>query len=191
MLKSVLVLFLSLSSVAFAGLQEDFEALKSVPRDYTDSGSICEEVARLRIAEEYQAPQYTVEVGIAYGNAERTIGELDIIIFDNNLHKAIKLGEVKCWKDARGGLKKAQDQRARFLKNIRSGNGRNLEFVNTATHQRYDAEQFLHVNEFISIAQKGTTAVGYDMEMEYSLGEFNALRMKMIQCQKQGECAKP
>ena len=191
MLKSVLVLFLSLSSVAFAGLQEDFEALKSVPRDYTDSGSICEEVARLRIAEEYPAPQYTVEVGIAYANDFRTIGELDVVIFDNNLAKAIKLAEVKCWKDARGGLKKAQEQRARFLKNIRSGNGGSLQFVSTSTHQRYEAEQFRHVNEFISIAQKGTTSVGYDMEMEYSLNEFKSLRMKMIQCQQAGECAKP
>lgn len=188
-LKSVIVLVSFVSSIALAGLEEDFQALKSVPRDYTDAGSICEEVARLRVADEYPAPQYKVETGIAYGNAERTIGELDIIVFDLNTNKAIKLGEVKCWKDARSGLKKAQDQRARFMKNIR-GNGP-LRFVSTSTHQTYDADQFRYVNDFISIAQKGTISAGYDMELEYTLNELKSFRMKMIQCQKQGECAKP
>lgn len=189
MLKSVFVLLSFVSSVALAGLAEDFEALKSVPRDYTDAGSICEEVARLRVADEYPAPQYKVETGIAYGNEERTIGELDVIVFDLNTQKAVKLGEVKCWKDARAGLVKAKDQRARFLKNIRSN--KPLQFISTSTHQTYDADQFRHVNDFISIAQKGTTNVGYDMEMEYTLNEFHQFRMKMIQCQRQGECAKP
>lgn len=189
MLKSVFVLLSFVSSIAFAGLDEDFAALKSIPRDYTDAGSICEEVARLRVADEYPAPQYKVETGIAYGNTERTIGELDIIVFDLNTQKAIKLGEVKCWKDARAGLVKAKDQRARFLKNVRSN--KPLQFISTSTHQTYDADQFRHVNDFISIAQKGTTNVGYDMELEYSINELHEFRMKMIQCQKQGECAKP
>ena len=193
MLKSVFVLlsFVTLmsGSVALAGLAEDFEALKPIPRDYTDAGSICEEVARLRVADQYPAPQYKVETGIAYANATRTIGELDVIVFDLNTNKVIKLGEVKCWKDAAGGLRKAKDQRARFLQNVRSSIP--LRFMSTSNHQAYSHDQFRYVNDFISIAQKGTTAVGYDMELEYTLNEFQTLRLKMIQCQKQGECAKP
>ena len=78
-------LLISLS--AFAGWPEDFAELKKIPRDYQDAGSICEEVARLDMQREYPAPQFTVEVGIAYADEERTVGELDIIIFDNNMNK--------------------------------------------------------------------------------------------------------
>lgn len=60
--------FVLLSSSALAAWSEDFVALRDVARSYEDSGSICEEVARLEVQRDFPAPQYEVHVGIAYGN---------------------------------------------------------------------------------------------------------------------------
>ncbi|QLY26238.1 hypothetical protein [Bdellovibrio sp. KM01] len=172
-----------------ANWAEDFEALKSVPRSYEDSGAICEEVARLDVRKQFPAPQYHVEVGIAYGDGHRTIGELDIIVFDLNMQRVVRIGEVKCWKSFSGGLNKARDQRGRFLKTIRS-NGQ-VFFKNTSTGQMYDQAWFEGINDFISIGQAGAVANGYDQELGYTLNELHQHTGDMLRCQKQGECAKP
>lgn len=186
-------LFVALSLVfstsAFAGWSEDFAALKNVPRSYEDAGAICEEVARLDFKKEYPTPQYTVEVGIAYGDGMRTIGELDVVVFDNNTHKVIRIAEVKCWKKMGAGLDKALNQRARFLKNIRSGG--NIILESTTTHQEYDRSAFEYVNDFITVGQKGSVSAGYDKELNYTLKELHEHQMDMIKCQNQGQCARP
>lgn len=178
-----------LSVSVFAGWKEDFQILKNIPRDYQDAGSICEEVARVDMMRLYPAPQYTVEVGIAYSDDERTIGELDIIIFDNNLNKVIKTGEVKCWKDVRGGLKKAREQRLRFISYLESG--RALYFRSTSTGKYFDPGQFAGLKDFFSVAQKGSQAQGFTRELQYTLSELKQYRKEMIHCQNRGECVSP
>jgi len=184
---TLFVLFVSFS--AHATWEEDFAQLKNIPRSYEDSGSICEEVGRLEMQKEFPAPQYSVIVGIAYGDEARVIGELDLVIFDNNLQKVIKIGEVKCWKDVRGGLEKAREQRARFLKAIRSN--RSLRFFSTSTKEAFPQEKFEYVQEFFSMAQKGSVAQGFDRELEYTLKEMHDYRYEMIRCQNQGRCVRP
>jgi hypothetical protein len=172
-----------------ANWAEDFEALKSVPRSYEDSGAICEEVARLDVRKQFPAPQYVVEVGIAYGDGSRTIGELDIIVFDLNMQRVVRIGEVKCWKSFSGGLSKAREQRTRFLNTIRS-NGP-VYFKNTSTGQMYDQAWFKGINDFITIGQAGAVSNGYDQELDYNLNELHEHTGDMILCQKIGQCAKP
>ncbi|WII71184.1 hypothetical protein QJS83_12005 [Bdellovibrio sp. 22V] len=177
------------STTVFADWAQDFAELKNIPRSYEDSGSICEEIARLDLQKEFPAPQYEVIVGIAYGDATRVIGELDVVIFDKNIQKVIKIAEVKCWKDMRGGLQKALEQRARFLKSIRSS--KQLVFKSTSTKEVFDAEKFEYVEEFFTMGQKGTVAVGYEREMEYTHKEMQTHRYEMIRCQNQGQCVRP
>ncbi|MEK2690192.1 hypothetical protein [Bdellovibrio sp. GT3] len=181
-------LFFSLNLFA-ANWAEDFEALKSVPRSYEDSGAICEEIARLDVRKQFPAPQYVVEVGIAYGDSSRTIGELDIVVFDLQLQKVVRVGEVKCWKSFSGGLQKALDQRNRFIKVIRSA--ATVYFKSTSTGQLYDQAWFEGINDFITIGQLGSVREGYDQELGYTLRELHEYSSDMRDCQKQGECAKP
>ncbi|WP_413612218.1 hypothetical protein [Bdellovibrio sp. HCB-110] len=185
----LLFALLASSTTVFAAWEEDFELLKNIPRSYEDSGSICEEVARLEIQREYAAPQYDVIVGIAYGDATHIIGELDIVIFDNNIQKVVKIGEVKCWKDVPAGLEKAHEQRARFLKTVRANKA--TRFFNTSTKEIYAPEKFQFAKEFFSMAQKGSVVQGFDKELEYTLKEMRDRRYEMIRCQNQGKCARP
>lgn len=179
---------LLISFSAQADWAEDFEELKDIPRDYTDAGSICEEVGRLQMQDEYPAPQYDIIVGIEYGDGSRTIGELDLVVYDKNTHKVVSVGEVKCWKSFGGGLRKALEQRRRFQDALRKNKA--TRFRAHSTSQKFSADDFEYVEEFFSMGPKGSTSAGYDRELEYSLKEMHKHREDMIACQKRGECAR-
>ncbi|AGH95994.1 hypothetical protein [Pseudobdellovibrio exovorus] len=185
---STLVLFFSLN--LFAGLSEDYHALKNSGKNFQAIGTICELVAQLRFQEQYPEPEYRVVTGIAYNDTVRTIGELDLIVFDQQENKALLVGEVKCWKDPKGGLAKARDQRQRFLNHLRSNKPIRFKYLENPS-EPFDKAQFIDVTEFISIAQKGTARVGFDYEFDYTLDELMQLRADIMSCQKSGECQRP
>jgi hypothetical protein len=184
----VVTVVLGLPFASFATIEDEFQQLKTSGRNYEVVGTVCEEVARLQTARQYPAEKYTVVTGIAYGDNTRTIGELDVIVFENATGDAVKVSEVKCWKDLGAGLKKARDQRQRFLKSVRGG-GR-LVFQSTGDHRAYSHDQFRKLTNFTSMAQKGATGHGYEEELEYSLEDLMGLRARMIQCQNTGECTR-
>lgn len=190
-MKAVFSAFLALLvfTSANAGLRDEFLALKHSGKNYQVIGTICEEVARLQLARIYRAPAYTVLTGIAYGNSDRTIGELDVIVFENRTGEAVKVAEVKCWRDMSAGLNKALNQRERFIRTINSH--QTLYFRSTTTNEYFDQSQFDSIQEFSSMAQRGATRYGYDEELQYSLEELMTLRAMLISCQDRGECARP
>ena len=185
----VFIATLLASSLSFAAWSEDFLEIKNTPRNYTDSGAICEELAKVQFEKEFDKKNYEVVVGIAYGDGQRTIGELDVVIFDKNANSAVKVTEVKCWSNLSGGLTKAHQQRARFLANIETD--KKIFFKSTATLKSYSMEQFKTVTEFTTLGQKGSVQAGYDAELDYELSELHRMSSQMIQCQNHGECARP
>jgi hypothetical protein len=190
-MKKLFFVYLALfANTAIAGLSEDFHALKNSGRSHEATGTICEEVTKLRYQEQYPEPEYRVLTGIAYNDNERTLGELDLIVFDNSTHTAILIGEVKCWKDPKGGLKKAMDQRKRFLDNVKSSKALTFKWIDDPK-EKFTKTQFNKTNNFISISQLGTKAKGFDVELEYTLKELMQLRTDIMLCQDSGECVKP
>lgn len=183
------IFLITLSHISSASWTEDFAALKSIPRSYEDTGAICEELARLKIQKEYPRPQFEVLTGIAYETEDRVIGELDLVVFNTQLQRVIKIGEVKCWKDVPSALLKAQEQRARFLKTIRSN--KPIQFRFTSTGEVLDPNTFENNTiEFFSVGQKGALDFGFDREVEYTFKELRDYRYEMLRCQSQGQCVK-
>lgn len=175
---------------ALAGLSEDYHTLKNSGKNFEVIGVICEEITQLRYAEQYPEPTYKVLTGIAYSDSERTLGELDLIVFDNQTQNAILIGEVKCWKNAKSGLKKAHEQRKRFIDNIRSSKALVFRWLSNPK-EKFTKTQFNKTNTFISISQQGTKSSGFDVELEYTLDELMKLRQDIMTCQNSGECVKP
>lgn len=192
-MKLVVTLFLfvlmSLGAIASPEIDQIFDSLKGLPRSYETKGAICEEVAKVLLEKDYPPPRYSVHVGIAYGDLERVIGELDEVIIDHNENKVIKIIEVKCWTDLKAGRDKAHEQRARFLKSIR--NPQKLYFTSTSTDQEFSPAQFVGVNSFAAIGQKGAKAVGYDLEFPFTMKELMDLRLQLLRCQNWSTCPKP
>lgn len=190
MIRFYFLLFLTvLSQTSRAAWSEDFESLKTISRSYEDTGSICEELARLEMKKTFPSPQYEVLTGLAYETEARVLGELDLVIFDNQTQKVVKIGEVKCWKDVSAALLKAHEQRARFLKALKSS--KPIQFRFTASGEAFDSKAIDAVTEFFSIAQKGAMNLGFDSEINYSLKELRDYRYEMLRCQSLGLCLKP
>lgn len=175
---------------SFAGLGEDFHALKNSGKNFEPIGTICEEVTQLRYSEKYPEPQYRVLTGIAYSDKEKTVGELDLIVFDNQTHNAILIGEVKCWANPKSGLKKAKEQRKRFLDNVKSSKALSFRWLSNP-EEKFTKPQFNKASHFISVAQLGSKSKGFDVELEYTLSELMQLREDILRCQDSGECPKP
>jgi len=179
------IISLLVSVQVFAGINEDFRALKDSGVDYQVIGAVCEEVARLRIQEEYGS-KYVVVTGVEYGDANRTIGELDVVVFENATQKVVRVAEVKCWKDYKGALAKARNQRQRFITNLESG--KTLYFEALHNDYKFKKEQFVGNKTFQTISQKGSKAAGFDVELPYELKELMQLRQMMIDCQANHQC---
>lgn len=187
-MKFFVSLFVVLSSaVALAGLGDDFAKLKQNPRvDYEVVGAVCEQVAKLRFEEEFPAGRYTVTTGVEYGDGRRTIGELDVVVLENLTSRVVRVTEVKCWKSLSGALKKAQEQRARFIRTLKSNLP--IKFKSLSSNLQFKKENFANVSEYGSMAQKGSKSAGFDRELPYELKELMQLRLMMLQCQQSGQC---
>jgi len=187
-LKSAL-LVLFYGAFAFAGLAEDFEKIKNNARDLEPTGAICEEIAQLRFSEMYPAPDYEVITGVQYDDETGTIGELDLIVLNKDKVAEV-IGEVKCWTNAKSGLKKAADQRKRFQRYVNSPKALKFKWLNDPS-RKLTKTQFNKAQKFVFIAQSGTIADGYDYELPYTLRELMHLRTDILNCQFQGNCQKP
>lgn len=162
-----------------------FEELRDSGENYEIIGTVCEQVARLEMQRRYAQREYQVTTGIRYFDQTRTIGELDLVVIDRFTNRAVLIGEVKCWHNLNGALRKAKEQRARFLGVLKSG--KPVEFEGPEG-KSFAWNQFVDSKEFISVSQNGGQSVGFDYELEGSLEELMDLRLRLIECQNQGLC---
>lgn len=189
-MKFILCLLLLFPVFALAGLQEDFLAIKDNGRNLQDVGAICEDMAQLQLRRQYPSDKYVVLTGISYSDREGVVGELDVVVFQKQFGLAVLVGEVKCWGDYQSGLRKAQDQRKRFLSYARSG--RELRFHWLADPRILITKaQFANINEFVTIGQKGSRSAGYDIELPYTVEELMKLRNDIMLCQAERRCPRP
>lgn len=178
---SVVLVLISISASA-APLQDLFEQLRDSGLNYEVVGTVCEQVSRLELQKTYPPSQFEIINGIEYGDLTRTIGELDVVVFQKSTKKAVLVGEVKCWKDNYAAIEKAHDQRKRFQKSL----SKNIELHDYQND--YDKSQFNQVQKYVAIAPKGASAAGFEIDMENTLSELMQLRKMLINCQSRGEC---
>jgi hypothetical protein len=183
-LSAIISLLVSLQ--VFAGLGEDFRDLKNSGADFEIVGTVCEEVTRLRFQEEYPSSKYAVVTGVEYGDGNRTIGELDVVVFEKATQKVNRIAEVKCWRNTNSAQDKARSQRQRFLTNLQSG--KTIYFKSLHSDYKFKRDNFVQNREFLTVAQKGSKISGFDIELSYDLRELMQLRQMMMDCQAKNEC---
>lgn len=176
------VIFFSFTASA-APLNELFEELRDSGMNYEVVGTICEQVARIELRQTYPETNYEIVTGIEYSDSNRTLGELDVVVFENSTKQAVLVAEVKCWKDLSAARQKALNQRERFIKSL----SKKIELW--SQENVYSKAQFKNVQQFVSIAPKGATEAGFEIDLDNTLAELMELRKLMINCQHQGECA--
>jgi hypothetical protein len=172
-----------------ARLEEDFEALRDSGVDYTTIGTICEQVARLRLTETYPAPAYRIDTGIEYKMGGRVVGELDVIVFDSH-DQAVLISEVKCRRSLGHAASLAHQQLERFQDSLASGQPMLLKQKDEPSRP-LDRSQFLGCTDYLIIAQQGSVAAGFDQDIGLELDEAMELRARLMHCQADGDCAPP
>lgn len=176
----------------FAGFDDDFAKLKDTGHNFEPDGAVCEDIARLRFEEKYPEPEYSILTGIEYSDNKSglTIGELDIVVFNNQTHKVVVSGEVKCWKSPKNGFKKAKEQRQRFQNNISSNKSLSFTWLDHP-NVKLTKEQFTQIEQYLYIGPRDTKEYGFDFELDYDLKELMNLRKELLNCQSFGDCTKP
>lgn len=191
MKKFNLLLFVLLANTAaFAGvptqsktIDDYFELLSHDKTDFEPEGAVCERIAVREIEPYYPASNYKIINSIQYDEHKTTIGELDVVIFDNNSGKVEAIAEVKCWKSFKGGLKKAKEQRMRFQTHL----NRNI-VLSDKENKVYSKDVFKNVQKYFNISQHGGVNQGFDFELSMDLKELMELRKRLLDCHAQGRC---
>ncbi len=186
----LLLSVLLFSSFTFAGdIESFFEALKDSAVNYEPDGAVCEQVARLVLKEEFNPDIYDMGIGAEYDIGRDTLGELDVMVKERSSQKIIMVAEVKCWKDHFKALDKAKVQRDRFLWNL----SKYPEKMNFNSYEGWTirSSDFAQPLLFRSISSGGGVKRGFDQELDLGLSDLKALRMKLLKCQQNRECARP
>lgn len=181
-----LLLFLVFSfsaSVKATTVEEYFTILSKTKADYDPTGAVCEKVAMIEIEPNYPKSQFEIINSLEYGDNKKTIGELDLVVISKDTGMVEAVAEVKCWKSFSGALKKAKDQRNRFLSNL------NKKITITDKDQKeYSQNIFKHITKYFTISQDGGASQGFDFELSLDLKELMKLRGLLLDCYAQGKC---
>ena len=134
----------------------------------------------------YPRSRYEIINGVAYGDEDGTLGELDLVVFDRASDSVVAIGEVKCWRDNISALSKAIEQKTRYQHALKSA--RALFFTSLSDKRVFDETQFSSSQDFKTIGPSGAKAQGFDLELRYSLTELMDLRERLIKCKSSKRC---
>lgn len=187
---SVLALSTTISS---AGLVDDaYELHKNDGVDLAAVGTICEYLAKDVLERKYDPDLYRVVIGVQYGQSRNAMGELDLTVVDLEYNEAVFIGEVKCWKDAKAGLRKAKKQLSRF-RNAHYDNRVNWVKILSPGYSDFVVSKRTYNGSYEVgyVAPKGTRKAGYTHELDLTLEEAMTLRKRIMDCQDSGRCKRP
>lgn len=190
LIKSLLFSALLLTNLAYAktapnskSVDEYFETLSYDKVDFEPQGMVCERVAIREVESLYPSANYDIINSIRYDDKKTTIGELDVVVIDKSTNKVEAVAEVKCWRSFNGALKKAKEQRMRFLTYL----NRSIT-IEDKDGKHYSKDQFKNIQKYFSISQSGGVNQGFDFELSLDFKELMLLRGKLLDCKAQGRC---
>ena len=179
---------LSFSSFGRTGdiYESDYLILKNIPADYKSFGTICEQVARLRLKEKFDSRKFQFLVGLEYRNSQRVLGEIDLVVVSKKSQKVKIVGEVKCWRDLKAAARKAKKQLNRFFNSIKSME-KIFFYPKERVSIKFKKEDFLNARRML-FSQKVDGDNPFENNIGLTLNEVKKLRKKIQACQSKKEC---
>lgn len=162
-----------------------FEILSRDKVDFEPQGMVCERVAIREVESVYPAANYNIINSIRYDDKKTTIGELDVVVINKTTNLVEAVAEVKCWQSFKNALKKAKEQRMRFMTYLNRG-----IIIEDKDGKRYSKDQFKSIQKYFSISQAGGVNQGFDFELSLDFKELMELRSRLLDCRAQGRCPK-
>jgi Holliday junction resolvase-like predicted endonuclease len=155
MFKFLALWFLFAPAAYALTLEQAYQQLNQQPIDYTNEGMICEQLMVLELQE--ILPEHTILRGILYRNSERILGELDVVVFENN--QAVSVIEVKCSKSPWRVLAHAKEQLARFQSYL----GKDIEIhLADDPDETYEQDMFVDSTKYLAASVAASKQYGFD-----------------------------
>lgn len=185
----------SFTTAAAAGngndVDEAFDRLRTIPARFGILGTVCEYLAKDRIAQRFPASRFEVRVGIVYSEeGGRTLGELDVVVFRTSDDEAVWVGEVKCRRDFPDALRHAHEQLHRFQNHVRRGTPMTLAWTRDRS-VTFERSQFDEAPALRTVSQKGGGPAGFDRTLELDRDQVDRLQDRLVACQDAGRCPRP
>lgn len=158
-------------------LEGYFQAIRDLPLNWGNVGSVLEAVAVLKLQEAYPEPEYAIYSGIEYANnAGRTLGELDVLIWDALADKALAVYECKLTSNFQRAGAKAEEQLERFQDALKS---KEIKIMHSRYNKTFKPEQFKQVAIFGIIGPHGANRAGWDLQIDISREEGDLLQERI------------
>jgi len=190
-MKTLLVVLSLLTTLNFgyadnSQINHWYQELKDSEITFHSHGAVCEQIAKIQMADQYPPDEYEITTGIIYGKAGIIIGELDLVVFDKT-HEARMVAEVKCKRRVAAARKEAQLQLERFYNKVVDSD---LPIVfYGADGEDYDVRQFdeIEKEDLKTISQlEGEPYFEYTVGLNYD--EVILLWKRLKRCQTSKHC---
>ena len=114
-----------------------------------------------------------------YQEGPRTVGELDLIVFEQKSGRAVIVAEAKLTDNFKWARRRARTQLYRFQSYLYAG--RITDFVQAFNRDRtVTTNQFQDVGRYVLIGPRGALAAGFDYEVDLTRSEADALQAKLL-----------
>lgn len=164
-----------------ASLLEDYFArIRDLEFDYGKVGSVLEALAYLELQQLFPEPDYEILAGLQYQDfSDRTAGELDLVVWEKESRRAVRIYEVKLSINLGRARKLALAQLERFKAHLKEKNISQFIY-NRDRYRAFRVSQFEEIVAYGVIANQGAREEGYDMEIDLTREEADRLQELLI-----------
>lgn len=156
-------------------------SIQGLDYDYRKVGSVLEALAFRHLERLYPPPRYSVYRSVEYLNAAgRTVGEIDLLLYDHEAHAVIEIFECKISGQPERALRQAQDQLARFRNSLQA---REVSRFNSRTRtpsRGWSLADFPQPPKEGFIGGQGTRRFGYTIELDLTREEADILQARLL-----------
>lgn len=153
--------------------------IRDLHHDFGKLGSIVEALAHAHFLTIYPTNDFEIIPNVTYQDpAGRTLGELDIVVFERATGEAVLVVETKASARLRRAGQEAAAQLHRFRYCLEAGLIDNFSY-GAPFHRAIRPEHFLEVTEYVRVGPDGALGAGFDYEADIRPEEIEALRSQV------------
>jgi|GEM_PF-6741687 len=164
-------------------LDDYFLEIRDLPFNYGNVGSVLEAIAYIELTRIYPPPRYQVLANTEYRDANgRTVGELDILVYDLSAGHVDSVYEVKLTASPSRAGKHARQQLLRFQKYIKDD--LIYDFMGSYPQARLEAADFKESTKYLLIGGSETLDYDWAIQLDIRRDEGDVLQERIRDYQK-------
>lgn len=154
-----------------------YSILKDREADYGKVGSVLEQLWAHKLQEEN--PNAVVATGLQYFDDVRTLGELDVVLFDTASDRVTMVAEVKLTGSVENALSKAREQILRFRVALEENRVATVRET-LGDRKAWPVSRFAETREYLLLGSKETEGRGFDRAFDLTRDEGDILQRWLL-----------